>query len=170
MLLNKMDKSIAITTSLDNQEAKIYSMALMELMIDARREKFGKAYTSFKHMVIIKQGKWGTIWSWITILHAAVAQNHLAVCQLIFKQIQDIHSLHRWGKSVLQVATFFGHRDMCELIIDKIQSIDFEYQIIFMIDLLVDENQWGENIILMAERLGHKEICILLESFMEKQK
>ena len=169
MLLNEMDKSTTISTSLDNQEAKIYGMALRELMIDARSGKFGKAYTSFKHMVIIK-GKWGTIWSWITILHLAVAQNHLAVCKLIFKQIQDVDSLHRWGKSVLQLATFFGHRPMCELIIDKIQSIDFKSQIIFIIDLLVDENQWGENIIHMAERLGHKEICILLESFMEKQK
>jgi hypothetical protein len=169
MLLNEMDKSTAISTSLDNQEAHIYSMALRELIIDARSGKFGKAYTSFKHMVIEKQGKWGTIWSWVTILHAAVAQNHLAVCKLIFKQIQDLHSLHRWGKSVLQVATFFGHRDMCELIIDKIESIDFKSQIIFMIDLLADKNQWGENIIHMAERLGHKEICILLESFVQKQ-
>ena len=170
MLLNEMDNSTAISTSLDNQEANIYSMALRELMIGARSGKFGKAYTSFKYMVIKKQGKWGTIWSWVPILHAAVAQNHLAVCKLIFKQIQDIHSIHRWGKSVLQLAAVFGNRDMCELIIDKIQSIDFHSQIIFIIDLLVDKNQWGENILHMAERLGHKEICILLESFMEKQK
>ena len=170
MLLNEMDKSTAISTNLDNQEAKIYSMALRELMIDARSGKFGKACTKFKHMVTSKQRKWGTVWSWVTILHVAVAQNHLAVCKLIFKQIQDLHSLHRWGKSALQVATFFGHRDMCELIIDKIESIDFHSQIIFMIDLLADKNQWGENIIHMAERLGHKEICILLERFVQKQK
>ena len=171
ILLNKMNKSTAMSTSLDNQEADCFRLAvskLLKLMDDSRSGKFGEAYTIFKETVTIKQGNM-YLWSWIAILHIAVGRNHLAICKLIFEQIQDLHSLHRWGKSVLQVATFFGHRDMCELIIDKIESIDFKSQIIFMIDLLADKNQWGENIIHMAERLGHKEICILLESFVQKQ-
>ena len=63
-------------------------------------------------MVITKRGKWGTIWSWTAILSLAIAQRHLAICNLIFKQIQDIHLLHKLGNSVPQQAILFNHRAM----------------------------------------------------------
>ena len=74
MLLNKMDKSAEISiSSLANQEGVDYSMAVLEI---ARSGKFGKAYTSFKDMVITKRGKWGTIWSWTAILSLAIGNVH----------------------------------------------------------------------------------------------
>ena len=151
MLLNKMDGSTAMSTSLENQEAVSYRFALSKLMAHVRHEKFGKAYTTFKHMVVTKGGKWGSIWSWITILHIAVAKNHLSICKVIFKQVQTIGLLHSWGRIVLQLATFLGYKDICEFIIDEIQFINpFAYE-------------GGENLIEMANRLGHFEIRILLE-------
>ena len=155
-----MKKSTAMTRKIDNQETKNFRCTLMELMDDAREGKFGEAYTFFKNMVLIKEGTWGFLWGWIPILHVAVAQNHLALCKLIFKEIQDIQLLHEWGKLMLHFATLFGHRDMCEFFIDEIQGID----------LLDQVNKWGENPIQMAERLGKTEICALFESFMQKQK
>ena len=115
---------------------------------------FGKAYTSFKNMVITKKGKWGTIWSWPAFLTLSIAQRHLAICKLIFKQIQDIHPLHKLGNSVLQQAVLFNNKDMCEFIIDEIQDLD----------LMAVENHWGQqNLINMADRYGFKEISTLIE-------
>jgi hypothetical protein len=153
MVLNKMDKSAELSTfSLANQEGVEYSMAVLEIAIDGSG-KFGKAYTSFKNMVITKRGKWGTILSWPGILTFAIAQRHLAVCKLIFKQIQDIHPLHKLGNSVLQQAVLSNHRDMCEFIIDEIQGLN----------LLAYEDLWGQNLMDMADNLGFKEISTLLE-------
>ena len=109
MLLNKMDKSAEISiSSLANQEGIKHSMTVLDIAIDApyevRRGMFGKTYTSFKNMIITKRGKWGTIWSWPAFLTLSIAQRHLAICKLIFKQIQDIHPLHKLGNSVLQQA------------------------------------------------------------------
>jgi hypothetical protein len=172
MLLNKMKKSTSMQTSYKgyrfpfkhlhkgNREANNFQCAVLELMKDARSGNFGKAYTFFKDMVLMNQGKWGFLWGWIPILHIAVAQNHLAICKLIFKQFQGIQPLHKWGKIMLHLATLFGHRDMCEFFIDEIQEID----------LLDQVNKWGENPIQMAERLGHKDICALFKSSMQKQK
>ena len=129
-------------------------------MDDAREGKFGEAYTFFKNMVLMKEGTWGFLWGWIPILHVAVAQNHLAICKLIFEQIQDIPLLHEWGKLMLHFATLFGHRDMCEFFIEEIQGIN----------ILTQLNRRRENLIEMAERMGHKDICILLESVIQKQK
>ena len=61
---------------------------------------------------------------------------------------------------MLGIAIYFGHRDMCEFILDKTQGVD----------LLVEKDWRGENLIQMAEDLGCKEICTLFESFMQKQK
>ena len=104
-------------------------------------------------MVITKKGKWGTIWSWTAILSLAMAQRHLAICKLIFKQIQDIHPLHKLGNSVLQQAVICDHRAMCEFIIDEIQGLD----------LLAVENHGGQNIIQLADHLGFKDISTLIE-------
>ena len=147
--------------SSDDQKAFDYSIALLILSGKLwAKANFGEVYTRFNEMVNEKRGEWGSIWSWITILHVAVAQNHLAICKLIFKQIQDIHLLHSWGKVVLQRALLFGHRDMCEFLIDEIQEID----------LLAEKNWSGRNLIQMAEDLGLEEICTLFDSFMQKQK
>ena len=134
----------------------------MELMVDARKGIFGEVYTFFKHMVMMNDHNeyWGFLWGWIPILHVAVAQNHLAICKLIFEQIQDIQLLHEWGKLMLHFATLFGHIDMVQFFIDEIQGID----------PLTQLNRRGENLIEMAERMGHKDICSLFESFMQKQK
>ena len=163
ILLNKMKKSTAMTRKVNNQEAKNFRCTVMELMDDAREGKFGEAYTFFKNMVLMKEGTWGFLCGWIPILHVAVAQNHLALCKLIFKEIQDIQDiqlLHEWGKLMLHFATLFGHRDMCEFFIEEIQGIN----------ILTQLNRRGENLIEMAERMGHKDICTLFESFMKKQK
>ena len=172
MLLNKMKKSTSMQTAYKgylfpfkhlhkgNREANNFQCAVLELMKDARSGNFGKAYTFFRDMVIMNQGKWGLLWGWIPILQLAVAQNHLGICKLIFKQFQDIQPLHKWGKIMLHLATLFGHRDMCQFFIDEIQGID----------LLDQVNKWGENPIQMAERLGHKDICNLFKSSMQKQK
>ena len=105
-------------------------------------------------MVITKKGKWGTIWSWPAFLTLSIAQRHLAICKLIFKQIQDIHPLHKLGNSVLQQAVLFNNKDMCEFIIDEIQDLD----------LMAVENHWGQqNLINMADRYGFKEISTLIE-------
>ena len=132
----------------------------MELMDDARKEKFGEGYTFFKDVVIMNHGKWGFLWGWMPILHLAIAQNHLAICKLILEQIQDIQLLNEWVKLMLHFATLFGHIDMVKFFIDEIQGID----------PLTQLNGRGENIIEMAERMGHKDICTLFESFMQKQK
>ena len=158
MLLNKMDKSAEISiSSLANEEGINYNMAVLEIAIDAtcdpRSGKCGKGYTSFKNMVITKRGKWGTIWSWPAFFTLSIAQRHLAICKLIFKQIQDIHPLHKLGNSVLQQAVVFNDRDMCEFIIDEIQGLD----------LLASENYWGQNPIQLADSLGFKGVFTLLE-------
>ena len=176
MLLNKMSTSNSCNQnsslilskefnadnifSLDDRKASFYRIALLILTTNMQRAKFGEVYTNFNEMVKGKKGEWGSIWSWITILHLAVAQNHLALCKLIFGQIQDIHLLHSWGKVVLQRALLFGHRDMCEFLIDEIQEID----------LLAEKNWSGQNLIQMAENLGPQEIYSLFESYMHKQK
>ena len=82
-----------------------------------------------------------------------IAQRHLTICKLIFKQIQDIHPLHKLGNSVLQQAVIFNHRDMCEFIIDEIQGLD----------LLANENLWGQNLIQLADSMGFNEIYTLIE-------
>ena len=162
LILSKEFNSLDLDWSLDDQKAVSYRMALLILTTNMRWAKFrfGEVYTSFKDKVKEKRGKWGSIWSWITILHLAVAQNHLAVCKLIFKQIQDIHLLHSWGKVVLQRALLFHHKDMCEFLLDNIPGID----------LLAEKNWSGQNLIQMAENLGPQEIYSLFESYMHKQK
>ena len=173
MLLNKMSTSnscnqnsslfLSEFNSLDFRQLDDtinYRMALLILILNMQRRKFGEAYTSFNDKVKEKRGEWGSIWSWITILHVAVAQNHLAICKLIFEQIQDIQLLHGWGKVLLQRAIVCGYKDMCKFFIDEIPEID----------LLTEKNWWGQNFIQMAEDSGCKEICALFESFMQKQK
>ena len=135
-------------------------MALLILIMNMQRPKFGEVYTSFNVMVKEKRGEWGSIWSWITILHVAVAQNHLAICKLIFEQIQDIQLLHSWGKVVLQRALLNCNIDICEFLLNEIQEID----------LLAEKNLLGKNLIQIAEDSGCKEICTLFESYMQKQK
>ena len=153
MLLIKMDKSADISiSSFANQEGVDYNMAVLEIAIDAMCD-FGKGYTNFKNMVISKKGKWGTILSWPAFLTLSIAQRHLAICKLIFKQIQDIHPLHKLGNSVLQQAVLFNNRDVCEFIIDEIQGLD----------LLASENYWGQNPIQLADSLGFKGVFTLLE-------
>ena len=158
-----MDKSAEISiSSLANEEGINYNMAVLEIAIDAtcdpKSGKCGKGYTSFKNMVITKRGKWGTIWSWTAILSLAIAKRHLAICKLIFEQIQDIHPLHKLGNSVLQQAVLFNNKDMCEFIIDKIQ------------DILPDEN-WRQYLNEIAETSnGHKETCSFIESLIKKYK
>ena len=159
MILNKMDKSAEISiSSLANEEGINYNMAVLEIAIDAtcdpRSGKCGKGYTSFKNMVITKRGKWGTMLSWPAFLTLSIAQRHLAICKLIFKQIQDIHPLHKLGNSVLQQAVLFNNRDVCEFIIDEIQGLD----------LMAVENNWGgQNLMNMADRYGFTEISTLIE-------
>ena len=123
-------------------------------------ERFVKTNTSFKHMVMIKRGKMKIFWSGITILYIAVAQNHLAICKLVFEQIKDQNILHKWGRAVLHFATQLGYKDICAFIIDEIQDID----------LLVEKKLHGENLLQMAKRLGHKEIYTLIESQVKKYK
>ena len=150
ILLNKMNKSTAMSTSLDNQEADCFRLAvskLLKLMDDSRSGKFGEAYTIFKETVTIKQGNM-YLWSWIAILHIAVGRNHLAICKLIFEQSQDIEPLHKWGKIVLQYAISFGHIDMVKFFVDELQGID----------IFAERNPLGENLFDMADRLGHKDI------------
>ena len=167
LILSKEFNSLDLDWSLDDQKAVSYRMALLILIIDMQGHprnmqgtKFGEAYTNFNEKVEEKRGEWGSIWSWITILHVAVAKNHLAVCKLIFEQIQDIHLLHSWGKVVLQRALLFGHKDICEFLLDNIPGID----------LLAEKNWSGRNLIQMAEDFGLQEICTLFESYMHKQK
>ena len=127
MLLNKMNKSTAMLTSLDNLDADGFRHAVSKLMTGKffhTLRKFWKAYTTFKETVMISQGKFGSLWSWIPILHVAVAQNHLALCRLIFEQIEDIQSLRKWGKIVLQYAISFGHSDMVKFFVEEIPGID----------------------------------------------
>ena len=152
ILLNKMDKSTSMLTYYDNQEADGFRYAVSKQMTDARSGMFGEAYTVFKDMVIINQGKCGSLWSWIPILHVAVAQNHLTIIKLIFEQIQDIQTLHQWGKRLLPFAIVFGHGDMVKFFVGEIQGID----------LLAEKIPSGENLIEMAERFGHKDIVIFL--------
>ena len=167
LILSKEFNSLDDRFSIDDQKAVSYRMALLILIIDMQGHprnmqgtKFGEAYTNFNEKVEEKRGEWGSIWSWITILHVAVAKNHLAVCKLIFEQIQDIHLLHSWGKVVLQRALLFGHKDICEFLLDNIPGID----------LLTEKNWSGRNLIQMAEDFGLQEICTLFESYMHKQK
>ena len=141
-----------------NQEEMDYKKALFKLINDARIVRFGEAYDNFKKMVISKKGKYGSLWNWLPILLVAVTQNHLTIVKLILEQVQDIQQLHGWGKTVLGIATYFGHRDICEFILDKTQGVD----------LLVDKNGHRENLIQMAKGLGHKEICTLFECFVKK--
>ena len=152
MLSNKMDKSTTNLSYYDNQEADGFRYAVSKQMTDARSGMFGEAYTVFKDMVIINQGKCGSLWSWIPILHVAVAQNHLKVIKLIFEQIQDIQTLHKWGKLLLPFAIVFGHADMVKFFVEEIQEID----------LLAEKSPLGENLIAMAERFGHKDIVTFL--------
>ena len=122
MLLNKMNKSTA-----DNLEADGFRYAVAKLITGKffhTSGKFWKAYTTFKEIVIKSQGKFGSLWSWIPILHVAVAQNNLALCRLIFEQIEDIESLRKWGKIVLQHAISFGHIDMVKFFDEEIPGID----------------------------------------------
>ena len=167
MLLNKVKKTPVISPSINcqqyqsqNQEEREYKKALFELINDSRNGRFGEAYINFKKMVITKKGKYGSLWNRFPILCVAVAQNHLTIVKLILEQVQDIHQLHRLGKNVLGIAIYFGHRDICEFILDKTQGVD----------LLVEEDWRGDNLIQMAEKLGHKEICTLIECFMTKYK
>ena len=165
MLLNKVKKpSTTIPTvnykqyQSQNQEEMDYKKALFKLINDARIGRFGEVYDNFKKMVISKKGKYGSLWNWLPILLVAVTQNHLTIVKLILEQVQDIQQLHGWGKTVLGIATYFGHRDICEFILDKTQGVD----------LLVDKNGHRENLIQMAKGLGHKEICTLYECFVKK--
>ena len=59
MLMNNRKKSTTMTRKIDNQITKNYRCTVMELMDDARKEKFGEGYTFFKDMVIMNHGKWG---------------------------------------------------------------------------------------------------------------
>ena len=118
MLLNKVKKpSTTIPTvnykqyQSQNQEEMDYKKALFKLINDARIGRFGEAYDNFKKMVISKKGKYGSLWNWLPILLVAVTQNHLTIVKLILEQVQDIQQLHGWGKTVLGIATYFGHRD-----------------------------------------------------------
>ena len=100
------------------------------------------------------------LWSWIAILHIAVGRNHLAICKLIFEQIQDIEPLHKWGKIVLQYAISFGHIDMVKFFVEEIQGID----------LFAERNPLGGNLFDMADRLGHKDIVAFFYGHKSIQK
>ena len=54
-----MDKSTTNLSYYDNQEADGFRYAVSKQMTDARSGMFGEAYTVFKDMVIINQGKCG---------------------------------------------------------------------------------------------------------------
>ena len=87
ILLNKMDTSNS--TIIHGELDQVYRFALNEnLVLDARNGNFGEGYTLFRHLIITKSGQWGSIFSWIPILYVAVAQNHFALCKIIFEQIQ----------------------------------------------------------------------------------
>ena len=148
MILYKMDKSTLIV----NDEKDSYKSALWDLEADANDGIFGNGYTSFRKSIMEKEGKWpwDTFFSWIPILHLAITQNHLAISKLIFEKVQEIHPIHKLGKLMLQPAISYGHKDMCEFILNKIQVIDLE-----------------ESLIQMAQSLGQKEICTLFENFMQ---
>ena len=134
MLLNKMSTSNSCNPnsslilskpfnfSQGDQKAVDYYVFL--LTHNKQRANFREAYTSFNDKIKERRGEWGSIWSWITILHIAVAQNHRAICKLIFEQVQDIHLLHSWGKVELQHALLFGLKDMCEFLTEKISGIN----------------------------------------------
>ena len=148
MLLNKMNTSTAMLDSLDNLEADGFRYAVAKFMTGARNRKFWKAYTTFKEIVLISQGKFGSLWNWIPILLVAVAQNHLALCRLIFEQIEDIQSLRKWVKIVLQDAISFGHSDMVKFFVEEIPGID----------LLAEKNESPLSILdmyLLSGKLGH---------------
>ena len=57
-----MDKSTTNLSYYDNQEADGFRYAVSKQMTDARSGMFGEAYTVFKDMVIINQGKWRISW------------------------------------------------------------------------------------------------------------
>ena len=116
MILNKMDNSTLIV----NDEKNCYKSALCDLIDDAKDGTFGKGYTRFRNSIIEKERKCGTLFSWIPILRVAISQNHLHIVKLIFEKTQEIHPIHELGKLMLQHATFYGHRDMCEFIRNKI--------------------------------------------------
>ena len=121
IILNKMD----ISTLMVNDEKNCYNSALCDLIDDAKdgfHGTFGKGYTRFRNSIIEKERKCGTLFSWIPILRVAIAQNHLAIVKLIFEKTQEIHSIHELGKLMLQHATFYGHREMCEFIGNKIEG------------------------------------------------
>ena len=169
MILNKVAKPPTTISTINyqqyqcqNQEEINYKRVLLKLINDARIGRFGEAYSNLKKMVMTKKGKYGCLWNWFTILCVAVARSHLTIVKLILEQVQDIHQIHRkWGKIVLGIATYIGHRDMCEIILDKAKGVD----------LLVEENvRGGGNLIQIAESLGRKEICTLFECFMKKYK
>ena len=159
MILNKMNQ-LSPSISLNKQERNIYQTSLAEIREDAINGTFGKTNTSFKHLVMIEKGKMKIIWSGVTILYIAIAQNHLAIYKLVFEQIKDENILHKWGRAVLQFATQLGYKEVCAFIIDEIQGID----------LLVEKQLHGENLLQMAKRLGHKEICTLIENQGKKYK
>ena len=148
MLLNKMNRSTAMVDSLDDLEADGFRYAVAKLMTGARKRKFWKAYTTFKEIVLFSQGKVGSLWNWIPIFLVSVAQNHLALCRLIFEQIEDIQSLRKWVKIVLQDAISFGHSDMVKFFVEEIPGID----------LLARKNESSSNILdlyLSSGKLGN---------------
>ena len=106
--------------------------------------------------IILKESKWGTDWSSIPVHYVAVAQNHLAICKLIFEK--DIQLFNVNWKLLLRVAVLFSSRPMCEFVIDKIQ------------DTLLDKN-WRQYINEIAETSNnHKETCSFIESLIKKYK
>ena len=106
--------------------------------------------------IILKESKWGTDWSSIPVHYVAVAQNHLAICKLIFEK--DIQLFNVNWKLLLRVAVLFSSRPMCEFVIDKIQ------------DTLLDKN-WRQYINEIAETSNnHKETCSFIESLIQKYK
>ena len=121
IILNKMDNS----TLMVNDEKNCYNSALCDLIDDAKdgfHGTFGKSYIRFRNSIIEKERKCGTLFSWIPILRVAIAQNDLAIVKLIFERTQEIHPIHELGKLMLQHATFYGHREMCEFIGNKIEG------------------------------------------------
>ena len=118
IILNKMDNS----TLMVNDEKNCYNSALCDLIDDAKVGTFGKGYTSFRNSIIEKEKKCDTLFSWIPILRVAIAQNYLSIVKLIFEKTQEIHPIHELGKLMLQHATFYGHREMCEFIGNKIEG------------------------------------------------
>ena len=118
IILNKMDNS----TLMVNDEKNCYNSALCDLIDDAKDGTFGKGYTRFRNSIIEKERKCDTLFSWIPIIRVAIAQNYLAIVKLIFEKTQEIHPIHELGKLMLRHATFYGHREMCEFIGNKIEG------------------------------------------------